>query len=96
MGDDSGSRGRGFKSRLHILDGHDIFHIDLLYFLFEKTKNKQRSGWGWPIKKATKIKNQVRPCLKPDLDLAFGQSKTFGKGNSACSTYVPENIHVIV
>ena len=30
MGDSSCSRGHGFKSRRHILDGHDIFHIDLL------------------------------------------------------------------
>ena len=37
MGDDSVSRGCGFESRHRILDGHDIFHIDLLvklYFLF--------------------------------------------------------------
>ena len=30
MGGDSCSEGRGFKSWRHILDGHDIFHIDLL------------------------------------------------------------------
>ena len=30
MGDDSCSRGCGFESQCHILDGHDIFHIDLL------------------------------------------------------------------
>ena len=28
MGDDSCLRGDGFESRHHILDGHDIFHID--------------------------------------------------------------------
>ena len=27
MGDDSCSRGHGFKSQHCILDGHDIFHI---------------------------------------------------------------------
>ena len=38
MGDDSSSRGCGFGSRHRILDGHDLFHIDLLfklYYLFE-------------------------------------------------------------
>ena len=30
MGDESCSRARGFKSQCCILDGHDIFHIDLL------------------------------------------------------------------
>ena len=30
MGGDSRSKGRGFESRRQILDGHDIFHIDLL------------------------------------------------------------------
>ena len=30
MGDDSCSRGCGFESQHHILNGHDIFHIDLL------------------------------------------------------------------
>ena len=41
MGDDSPSRDHGFKSWHRILDGHDIFHIDLLSKLyclfFEKT-----------------------------------------------------------
>ena len=47
MGDDSRSRGCGFKSWHRILDGHDIFHIDLLkklYCLFEKTENKRKIG----------------------------------------------------
>ena len=30
MGGDSHSEGYGFESRRQILDGHDIFHIDLL------------------------------------------------------------------
>ena len=30
MGDDSYSKGCEFESRHHILDAHDIFHIDLL------------------------------------------------------------------
>ena len=30
MGGDSHSKGSGFESRRRILDGHDIFHIDLL------------------------------------------------------------------
>ena len=30
MGDDSRSRGHGFESQHHILDGQDIFPIDLL------------------------------------------------------------------
>ena len=31
MGGDSCSKGRGFESCRCILDGHDIFHIDLLF-----------------------------------------------------------------
>ena len=30
MGRDSHYEGRGFEYRRHILDGHDIFYIDLL------------------------------------------------------------------
>ena len=30
MGDDSCSRGHGFESWCLVLDGHDIFHFDLL------------------------------------------------------------------
>ena len=50
MGDDSCSRGRGFKSR--ILDGHDFFTFicwKQLYCLFEKSTNKGKRGQGWPI-----------------------------------------------
>ena len=39
MGGDSRSKGRGFESWRRILDGHEIFHVDLLqklYCLFEK------------------------------------------------------------
>ena len=47
MGDGSCSRGHGFEYRRCLLDGHDIFHIDLLkklYCLFEKTENKRKIG----------------------------------------------------
>ena len=40
MGDNSCSRGCGFKSRHCILDGDDFLHFDVvlkLYCLFEKT-----------------------------------------------------------
>ena len=30
VGGNSSSEGRGFESQRRILDGHDIFHIDLL------------------------------------------------------------------
>ena len=49
IGDDSCLGGCGFKSRPHILDGHDIFHIDFLLkldCLFEKTENKRKRGRG--------------------------------------------------
>ena len=45
MEDESCLRGRGFESRRCILDGHDIFHIDVLkkmYCLFKKSENKQK------------------------------------------------------
>ena len=44
VGDDSCSRGRGFKSWRCILDGHDIFHIDLLQKLdfLKETENKRK------------------------------------------------------
>ena len=49
MEDDSGSRGCGFESWRLILDGHDIYHIELLqklYCLFGMTKNKRKkSPW---------------------------------------------------
>ena len=51
MDNDSCSRCCGFESRPHILDGHDIFHIDLLqklYCLFDKTENKPKRCRGWP------------------------------------------------
>ena len=51
MGDNSCLRGREFESQHHILDGHDIFQIDLLfkwYGLSEKTENKQKRGLDWP------------------------------------------------
>ena len=54
MGDDSCSRGRRFESRRRILDGNDIFHIDLLRklnCLLEKSINKRKRGLGWPIQK---------------------------------------------
>ena len=43
MGDGSCSRGHGLESWHRILDGHDIFHIYLLwewYCLFEKTQKE--------------------------------------------------------
>ena len=52
MGDNSSLRGNGFESRQHVLDGHDIFNIDLLlklYCLFENTENKRKRGQSWPI-----------------------------------------------
>ena len=52
-GDESCSRGHGFESWHCILDGHDIFHVGLLwklYCLFEKTKNKPKRGLGRPNK----------------------------------------------
>ena len=47
------SKGHGFESRHHILDGHDIFFTLIcckkLYCLFEKIENKRKSGRGLPI-----------------------------------------------
>ena len=48
MGDDSCSKGRGFESQRHILDGHlDILHIHLLskwYCLLEKPKINEKEA----------------------------------------------------
>ena len=56
MGGDSCSKDRGFESRCRILDGHDIFHIDLLYCLLEKTEiNKKRPGLYHFFKKSRKL-----------------------------------------
>ena len=58
MGDASCSIDRGFESQHCILDGHDMFHIDLLkkfYCLFENTENKKmkkRPGLAHCIKRA--------------------------------------------
>ena len=46
MGGDSCSKRCGFESQCRMLDGHDIFHIDLL---FEKTENKRKRGRDWLI-----------------------------------------------
>ena len=53
-GGDSCYEGHGFKSRRHILDGHDIFTLICfkeLYCLFEKTKNKWKRGRVGPFLK---------------------------------------------
>ena len=53
MGDNSCSRRCGFKSQHHILNKHDIFHIDLLLnciVCLKTTENKIKRGRGWPIK----------------------------------------------
>ena len=52
MGGDSCSKGRGFESQRHILDGHFftfICCIDCNVCL--KRRNKQKRGRGWPILK---------------------------------------------
>ena len=69
MGDDSCSRGRGFKSQHCILDGLDIFsHLFVvkLYWLFEKTENNWKRGWGWPIKAINyfEIICQIKGCTR--------------------------------
>ena len=47
MGDKSICRGCGFESQYRILDGNDVFHIDLLkncVVCLKKTKNKQKEA----------------------------------------------------
>ena len=54
MGGDSCSEGCAFESWCCILDGHDIFHIDLLrklYCLFERQKIKEKEAVNGPFKK---------------------------------------------
>ena len=50
MGDDSRLKGCGFESCRHILDGHDLFHIDLLKNCFVCLKrlkiNEKEAGLG--------------------------------------------------
>ena len=48
MGDDSCLRGCGFESLHCILDGHDIFHIDLFVC---KDRKKQKEARVGPVKK---------------------------------------------
>ena len=55
MGDDSWMKGRGFESRRCM----DIFHIDLVYCLFEKTENKLKRCRGRPIFKKTVLLSSV-------------------------------------
>ena len=47
------------RSWVQILDGHDIFHIDLLYCLFEKTVNKQKEAGVGPFKKKNLLDKSV-------------------------------------
>ena len=68
MGDDSCSRGHGFESLHCILDGHDVFsHLFVvkLYILFEKTKNKPKSGRSWPMVK--KLFNAANANSSPTI-----------------------------
>ena len=54
MGGDSRSEGHWFKSQRRILDGHDIFHIDLLwelYCLLEKTEINEKEARVGPFQK---------------------------------------------
>ena len=53
IGDDSCSKGGGFKSRRRILDGHleifsHLFAIKIVLFV-GKDENKQKRCRGWPI-----------------------------------------------
>ena len=41
--------GRGFESQHRILDGHFILNCCKIYFLFEKTENKQKRECEWQI-----------------------------------------------
>ena len=57
-GDDSYSRGRGFKSRRHILDGHYLFHSDLFgkNFCLKRPKiNEKDAGVGPFLKDASQL-----------------------------------------
>ena len=57
IGEDSCFEGRGFESRLRILDGHEIFSnlicFKKLHCLFEKTENKQKEAGIGPKKIVT-------------------------------------------
>ena len=50
MGENSCLRRRGFEFQRHLLDGHffTLICCKKLYCLFEKTKDKQKRGRGWP------------------------------------------------
>ena len=56
MGGDSRSEGCGLESQRHFFT---LFVVKLCLYLFEKTKNKQKRGRGWPIKKLFRA-NQVK------------------------------------
>ena len=69
MGDDSCLRGHGFESRHRILNGHDIFYIDLLlkmYCLFGKTKINKKEARVVPFLKFHSTADQLVSilCLK--------------------------------
>ena len=51
MGDDSWSRGRGFESRHHILDGDfsHLFVVKTVLFVWKRTENKRKRGRVWAI-----------------------------------------------
>ena len=47
-------RGCGFESWCRRMDMKFFDLLQKLYCLFEKTKNKRKRGWGWPIFKNRK------------------------------------------
>ena len=71
MGDDSWMKGRGFESRRCM----DIFHIDLVYCLFEKTENKLKRCRG-------------RPKFKKNCFAVFGLSPVFVRSTSLLFCYL--------
>ena len=51
MGEGSWSRGCGFESQHHILDGLFSYKFAVNFSLFEKTENEWKRDRGWPIYK---------------------------------------------
>ena len=74
MGGDSSSRGRGFKSLRHILDGHEFFSnwfaIKMFVCLKRPKINKKEAGVG-PFKKIANTQHTVWWVRMDDINRKF-------------------------
>ena len=78
MGGDSCSKGCGFESKHHILDGHfsHIFVVKIEMFVWKDENKKQKRGRGWPILKM-KTKTHIKSNLSDESYVTSKHAETY-------------------